>query len=612
MTRRAIKTAALAVALSAWGPFCHVGFAQHDVDTGGDPLMLVFNKARHDAAWMVEQVIAAGVPLAVEQRVRNFLTDYGTALPEDIRGAEHVWHAGDVLDERCAVTNRRDTPSGPPNPRKIHLSLSRCRSALSATTAGDAVAVRTLIHEAAHHFGVSGSPSDEDFASRIATVVFNLWQSSRRAGAPHWQGTASTGAPSPRYRHTAVWTGEGDDPVHRQVIVWGGCNESPQPNREKCGQYLDTGAKLTVGRADGAGTPPNTSWQRISAPQAPYGRSLHTSIWTGDADVDVIKNKMIIFGGCRGSDVACSDSFATSACPGGTCDATRRDLAIYDAKSDRWSAASPIGEPTPRVMHSAVWTGDTMIVWGGLTGYQNPSIPDAALGDGGLLTFSEVLAAGRWNATPATNAPSARYGHTAIWTGLAHGMLVWGGCRRPGLTGCADAAGDGGFFVPALNDDGQVMTWTWTALDASTDVPGRVEHAAVWTGRYLIVWGGTNENGIVQGGALYDAATGRWLEMTSALPLGEDWRRGATAAWDGLQGRMIIWGGELADGTMPDTTLVYDPADGPGGRFSVAATDVAPIGRKGHTGLWVHDALVVWGGFGASRSFLATGGVLQP
>ena len=36
-----------------------------------------------------------------------------------------------------------------------------------------------------------------------------------------------------------------------------------------------------------------------------------------------------------------------------------------------------------------------------------------------------------WTATSATNAPSARWAHTAVWTGSE--MIVWGGSGSAGL-----------------------------------------------------------------------------------------------------------------------------------------------------------------------------------
>ena len=80
----------------------------------------------------------------------------------------------------------------------------------------------------------------------------------------------------------------------------------------------------------------------------------------------------------------------------------------YDPGTDSWTATSTANAPTARAGHTAVWTGREMIVWGvgsGNTGGRyNP----------GTHT---------WTATSTTNAPTRRNGHTAVWTGSE--MIVW-------------------------------------------------------------------------------------------------------------------------------------------------------------------------------------------
>jgi hypothetical protein len=60
-----------------------------------------------------------------------------------------------------------------------------------------------------------------------------------------------------------------------------------------------------------------------------------------------------------------------------------------------------------------------MIVWGGFTG--------SVLNDGGRYN----PAANTWTAVTTTGAPAARELHTAVWTGS--GMIVWGGDKSPGF-----------------------------------------------------------------------------------------------------------------------------------------------------------------------------------
>ena len=63
-------------------------------------------------------------------------------------------------------------------------------------------------------------------------------------------------------------------------------------------------------------------------------------------------------------------------------------------------------------LHTAVWTGNEMIVWGGT----------------GELSVTD--AGGRYNPgtdswVPTSAAPASRNSHSAVWTGSE--MIVWGG-----------------------------------------------------------------------------------------------------------------------------------------------------------------------------------------
>src|SRR6266705_3962892 len=85
---------------------------------------------------------------------------------------------------------------------------------------------------------------------------------------------------------------------------------------------------------------------------------------------------------------------------------------------DTWTATSTTNAPSPRFVHTVVWTGTEMIVWGGWDGtnYFNT---------GGRYNPSTDS----WTATSTTNAPAARSA-TAVWTGSE--MIVWGGATSSG------------------------------------------------------------------------------------------------------------------------------------------------------------------------------------
>ena len=69
----------------------------------------------------------------------------------------------------------------------------------------------------------------------------------------------------------------------------------------------------------------------------------------------------------------------------------------------------------PDMMHTAMWTGSEMIVWGGA------SDPQCSFNTGGRYNPGTDS----WIATSTTNAPMLDNGHTAVWTGSE--MIVWGG-----------------------------------------------------------------------------------------------------------------------------------------------------------------------------------------
>jgi hypothetical protein len=100
---------------------------------------------------------------------------------------------------------------------------------------------------------------------------------------------------------------------------------------------------------------------------------------------------------------------------------------------------------------------------------------------------------------PAMASPSARFRHTAVWTGVE--MIVWGGFR--GTFSGGSPLNTGGRYNPITD------TWTPTrvapsAIGATDAAPApRVNHTAVWTGTRMIVWGGVSGTP-VNSGALYD------------------------------------------------------------------------------------------------------------
>ena len=309
-----------------------------------------------------------------------------------------------------------------------------------------------------------------------------------------------------------------------------------------------SGAQLNTG---GRYNPSTDSWTATSTTNAPDGRRRHSAVWTG--------SEMIVWGGYNG------DFLNT----GGK----------YNPSTDSWIATSTTNAPAARSRHGVVWTGSEMIVWGGR--------------DLGTLGFNT---GGRydpntdsWTATTTTNAPSGRSNPAAIWTGSE--MIVWGG-----QTGQATLFNTGGRYNPSTD--------SWTAATSTTNAPAaRQDFSVVWTDSEMIVWGGYNGSYLNTGGR-YDPSTDSWTATsTTNAPAG---RSEHTAVWTGsADSEMIVWGGN--NGSPLNTGGRYDSSTD---SWTATSTTNAPSGRYEHTAVWADSEIemIVWGGRDVTAVGLNTGG----
>jgi N-acetylneuraminic acid mutarotase len=283
-----------------------------------------------------------------------------------------------------------------------------------------------------------------------------------------WSPTSTNLAPTGRLAHVAVWTGT-------RMIVWGGTG-SGSP-------YLNSG---------GVYDPVSGSWSATSMAGAPEARNAMTVVWSG--------SEMIVWGGINSQDPA---YYLNS---GGR----------YNPLSNTWIATDTGSAPTPRAQHTAVWTGQQMIVWGGQIDN------DMFLISGGAYS----PATNSWTPTSELLAPQGRFDHTAVWTGTR--MIVWGG--RASTNGQNDFD-TGGQYDP--------RTRSWTGMAIAGAPAARAGHSAVWTGSEMIVWSGQNGAQLLNSGGRYKPATDRWSTMSTASAPGG---RGEDAVvWTGNE--MIVWGG---------------------------------------------------------------------
>jgi len=331
-----------------------------------------------------------------------------------------------------------------------------------------------------------------------------------------WSPTSATAAPSPRFHHTAVWTGS-------VMLVWGG-------------KFEDFAIPLGDGyRYD----PTLDSWERLSSVGAPEGRDSHTAMWTG--------SQMIVWGGFGASGALAS---------GGR----------YDPIADAWSPTSTQNAPVPRGRGAAVWTGSEMIVWGGFNGSIALCV-ERSRNDGGRYD----PATDTWTPTALPPAPSdsGREFHTAVWTGSE--MIIFGGyfpidfghgfCGNTAVSDglaydpVSDAWRSINSFGQALSGAGRVAVWTgsemivwgdgrgggrydpasdsWRSMSPVGAPPTGQGAAAAWTDSDMVVWGSPNA------GARYDPLADSWSPTTATGAPSA--RQDPTGVWDGAG--FVVWGG---------------------------------------------------------------------
>jgi len=195
----------------------------------------------------------------------------------------------------------------------------------------------------------------------------------------HWATISSAGAPVGCWAGVAVWTGS-------EMIVWGGFTTAS-------GGATNAGARYALG-ADG--------WTTMSTFGAPSARGGAMAAWTG--------RELLVWGGASSADMLAGVSGPLDG--GGA----------YDPATNTWRTISSAGAPSARHSHTAVWTGDRMIVWGGTTAATTaPAFNTGAAYDPETDAWAEVTTVG---------APGGRRNHVAVWTGTE--MIVWGGATVAG------------------------------------------------------------------------------------------------------------------------------------------------------------------------------------
>lgn len=343
------------------------------------------------------------------------------------------------------------------------------------------------------------------------------------AGAPEcasfskseWRALPAANAPSAREEPWLVPTDEG-------MLVFGGFDaftQAPDP-------LLDDGAIYRVC---------DDSWTRMSTTGVPHGitdkvAQRPVGVWTG--------SELLVWGGFQSPSGGYEEGEAVSF-------ATR-----YSAADDVWSDISRDGEPTARDYSVRLWTGDELLVWGGIAQSGDQSWVNH---DDGALYDPK---SNGWKAMSSSAAPAGRYAvDRSVWTGEK--LIVWGGASYE----------SGSTFSPIVTslDDGGIYdrkSDAWTPI-ASEGAPHGGMSPFAWSGKELIVIsnldGYSMPGQILFEGARLDPNANVWSAMSApSLDLADTLEfPNLKLYWVGDV--LAVFGVKVDQGSFGPALLLYDP-----------------------------------------------------
>ncbi len=296
-----------------------------------------------------------------------------------------------------------------------------------------------------------------------------VWGGVHDATAPHgfrfapatgvYSEMSTVGAPSARGEVDWAWTGT-------ELIVWGGVGKVDSIH----GVFHADGARYNPARDE---------WQPMSTVNAPEARTGEVFAWTG--------SELLVWGGERPDRAG---QLATGA--------------RYRPDTDEWRAMATEAAPAARSGARAAWTGDELLVWGGVVYY--PTDYDDT--NTGALYHP---ATDTWRATSTDGAPAARPARALVWAGGS--AILWGG--EP-LVMRYDPSSD-----------------RWDSASVAAAPPE--DWHAVSTGPRMLVFG-TGLDQVSYGG-VYDPTADAWTAVpTECAPV--MWQQ--TLTWIGSGA--VVWG----------------------------------------------------------------------
>lgn len=243
-----------------------------------------------------------------------------------------------------------------------------------------------------------------------------------------------------------------------------------------------------------------------------------------------------------------------------------------------WPSLEDEGEYPGFVWSASAWTGSDFLIWGGMGDCSEPP----ASCRGGLAFTPETSS---WRLLSSEGAPSGRVLPAGVWSGEE--LIVWGGQEAGSTNRVSVTLADGGAYRPDSD--------TWRPLSTDGAPTARSMHGAVWTGKEMLVWGGSpdgsNGRSYSNTGGIYDPLTDSWRPMNSEGAPSP--RTDFGSCWTGKE--WAVWGGRMEDSELANTGGLYNPETD-----SWRATSLfgAPSGRVWSEVLCIGEEIVVGGGAG--------------
>lgn len=185
--------------------------------------------------------------------------------------------------------------------------------------------------------------------------------------------------------------------------------------------------------------------------------------------------------------------------------------------------------------------------------------------------------------------PPPRAGHSAAWDPVTRQMFIFGGHGNRG-----QYQDDLWRYQPATN--------AWTQIfPTGRPPPARTSHSAVWdlVGSQMLVYGGELQLATPTLSSdlwAFHPASNSWVELrpTGQPPVP---RLNPTTVWDSRYGRMLMFGGQTAEGQRMNDLWSFEPADNWWRRLFPVRGRV-PSGRLAHSAVWdtTRGEMIVFGG----------------